>query len=158
MKRASNETFLAFKRGADRDDVVLEVAIDPDIAGEIDQRNGWRDETDADHDQEVQDELRHIGAKGLTEFWAFMIKGPITKRGALKSVAQRLIAVTHLINPELLSASGSGTKGRFRPGPPLRLRELAELAGCRTRDLRKFQRQFLAAWGFRVRVQPIRRK
>jgi hypothetical protein len=154
MKRSSTETFLAWAdRDRGKDEPRFVIAIDPDYALEVDQRNGWRDESDAGHDEVVQDELRKVAAKGVNELLMMCFQGrPITNR-SLKLSSQRFLAVSQLIVPEMLSATG-GIRGK--PGPPLSLKDLAKLVGCTTRDLRTHQRRFLKAWGFRVFIDPKR--
>ena len=150
MKRSSTETFLAW---ADRDrgkgEPRFVIAVEPDYPLEIDQRNGWRDESDAGHDEVVQDELRKVAAKGVSELLLLCFQGrPITNR-SLKLSSQRFLAVSQLIAPEMLSVTG-GIRGK--PGPPLSLKDLAKLVGTTTREIRAHQRRFLNQWGFKLHL------
>jgi hypothetical protein len=163
MRRSNTETFLAFRRGGKaKDDVVFEVAIDPDIAGDIDTRNSWVEP--GDHPtklQEAHETCLEASAKGVRELMNFIFHDqPFNRRGAMRLVAMKLLAVAQMLQPEALQKQGGRVSpyGRQLPPDQLTLRQVAEMVGTDTRTMRKHQRDFRRAWGFNLYVRPIRRR
>jgi hypothetical protein len=132
----------------------LVAAIDPDIYRDVDAALGLHepgDQTDLD------DELRKIGAKGVVELLRFCFNGPLPRRGAMNLAITKFLAIAQMMSPGALK--GRAKRVGFMPlAPPFQLspKQVAELVGCTTRDLRRFQRQFAAQWGWKLYVRPIK--
>jgi hypothetical protein len=155
------EPFLAFTRGQDGVPSRLDAAVDYDIVGEIDQRNGWREPDE--HSDELKHSLESIAARGLRELILFCFHGEkLTKGGAgFRRALQRFIGVSHSVHPEMF-VSGTGRKlqsPRMLNGAPrLSLAKVSKFAHlrCKPKELKRLAKEFHDQWGFKVHVSPAK--
>ena len=148
----SDEVFTAYKKGPhlSRDgrsgEVELEMAINPDIASQIDAKNNWVEPGEITQDK--KDDLMEIAARGLSELILFCFKGQrMDRRGkGLRTAIRRFVAVAWMLKSHVIVDEDDD---------PLSLDRLSQLpqVRCTRCTLSLLAQEFGRAWGFRVRVQ-----
>ena len=159
----NSETFLAFKHNENRADraagrtVELEVGINYDLAGEIDQRNDWLEPGDVLTKREEALELCKVqAAVGLNELFRFCFEKPLTRRGTRQAVV-RFFALAQAFGAPMYS-NWFGKNGVRSPiGKRLGACATARLLRVKPHELRRSYAQFRKRWTFRAIVRPVRR-
>jgi hypothetical protein len=92
-------------------------------------------------------EMIKVSAAGIRTLLQFCFDGHTVNRAGLKLARRRFVAVAYAIKPDALNK-----------GKALSLRELGEMVGVEPRQLRRLAKHFMAQWGFKAHVQPVKRK
>lgn len=135
------------------------MAVVYDVAAEVDERNGWKDDTPTPDELAAEIEF---GAKGMREFLLFIWDGVVLgdDEAGLQLAFSRFCSVAYFLCPEILRVPSpedvkSGRKWIKKLGPPITLEELAAMPQVRStrNQLQKLALKFAEQWGYEPLIQ-----
>jgi hypothetical protein len=147
-----DSAFIAFRR-SEQGKAELEMAIQPDIYGDIDVKNGWTepDEPEAASQQAAAAADVERASKVFREFLLFVLGVKLfDSRGkTCQQVVRRFAALAYYFTPEMLRMPPDGqlrhtVKSKQPKGPPISLAALSRQpsVNCDPKLLKKMAQQF----------------